>query len=107
MDIADDAGYFPGLGLPGEKAIGVDIGPQNHIALVDTSKTLDGGAVEPDPLLNDLLQPAHGDGHILDRAHDVRELQTDEPHVVGLDPVQNLPLIRKHFAPLSNNRLQN
>ena len=66
--------------LPGDDGKGVQVGHEVHVALADARKALDRRAVEPDAVLEQVADLADRDGHALDHAHDVGELQVDKAH---------------------------
>src|SRR3989338_1985985 len=75
MDIADHP--CSAVVLPGQHRVRAHVRMQHHVALENARESFYGGAVEPDALLQRLLQPLGRDVDGLDHAVDVGELQLD------------------------------
>ena len=71
-------------GLPGDLGEGVHVRPQPLVALGDAGETLDRAPVEPGPVLDRTLELVERDGHRLDDAEDIGELELHEADVVLL-----------------------
>ena len=83
--VADDPGRTarPRRLLPRDLDEGGHVGHQVLIALRDPREALDRAAVEPGAVADRSLQLVDGDGHGLDVADDVRELELDEADSAG------------------------
>jgi hypothetical protein len=90
LEVADKARDAPVLGPPGQDRVGGRVGLEEHVRLLDPGEPLDGGAVKPDPLGQGLLGLRRGDGDVLWQPLDIRELEPDELHQVGVYPLEQL-----------------
>jgi len=86
IHVADDASRASGTGalLPRNLGERSHVRHQVLIALGDPGEALDGRAVEPGPVPHRAFELVDRDGHGLDDAHDVRELELNEPDALRL-----------------------
>jgi hypothetical protein len=82
VDVADQPGHLAGDLLPGVEHIGVQVGLEQHVRLLDAGEALYRRSIEHDLSVDGLLEFALGHFHVLDDAHDVGELQAQKAHLV-------------------------
>src|SRR5919199_2579636 len=88
------------LTVPRNDCVGIEVGHKVHIAFGDPRKSLDRRAVEPDAMIEHILDLADRNRHILDDADDVGKLQVEELDVLLLNQIANLVLRVTHvYAP--------
>jgi len=105
VDIADDPGPQRQIVAgPGQGTVGAHIRPQEHVRFLDAGEPLDGGTVEPHPPAQRIFQPVRGDRHAFGGAHDVRELEIDEPDVFVLHILENGLVV--HGSSCSRRRME-
>ena len=96
VHVADQAGHLTVAGPPGEDGEGVQVGVQVLIRLVDADKTLDGGAVEHDLVVDRLLNLGGGDGNVFQLTEDVGELEADKLNILLMDDADDIFLGVRH-----------
>jgi hypothetical protein len=94
-DVAEHPADPGGLAAPGQQLEGGRVRPGQHVRLVDPGETLDGRAIEADPLGERPLKLGGSDRHGLQIAKHVREPQpdkTDVPFLQGTEDEFFLPV---------------
>ena len=92
VDVADDACRATRAGAlePRDLREGPHVRHEVLVALGDPGKALDRRAVEPRAVADRALELVDRDGHRLDGAHDVGELELDEADALGLGALDEL-----------------
>ena len=103
-DPADHAGGRVFARLPGDDREGREIGHQVHVGFGDAGESGDRGAVDPLAAFDDVLEDAGRNRDALDDAHDIGELEIDEPDLLALDAVEDLFLGRSRARELLHRR---
>jgi hypothetical protein len=85
------AGYSPRQDLERRR-----VRLRQHVRLVDAGETLDGGAVEADPLGEGPLELGRRDGDRLEEAQHVGEPQPHEPDVALLERPEHEVFLLAH-----------
>ena len=101
IHIAEHTGNLSALGSPGQYHPGIGIGIKIHIRLTQSFKSVYGGAVKHDLIIERLLKLACRDSHILKIPENIGKLQTDEFNVLFLCKCQYLFLCVFHKPFLS------
>ena len=95
VDVADDfGGAVVVAALPGDDAEGFEVRVEEHVAFVNAREALDTRAVEPQTVVDRVAELVERDMDVLDDAHDVGELQADEPYVGRLGLLEHALLHR-------------
>ena len=93
VDVADQpADPFAGVLRPRQHPEGRQVGPEEHVRLLDPDEALDRRAVEHDLAVQRRGELAVRDLDVLDDAEDVGELQAHELHVRALRQLEDLRL---------------
>src|SRR5690606_18751545 len=98
---AEDAGGREFTALPRHAAERGEVRLEVHVRFGDASETGDGGTIDPLAALDDVGEPLRREGHLLDDAHDIGELEVNELDPLALD-------LRKDFfgiRPFAQQRL--
>ena len=77
---------------PGKHLEGGQVGLGDHVALMDTGESLDGGSVEAHALVDALIELRRGDLEALQPAEHVGEPELDKAYVILLHRFQNITL---------------
>ena len=102
MDIADQPGHPAVAGPPGKNGEGVQVRVEILVRLVDPHEPLDGGAVKHDLVVDRLLDLRRSNGHVLQLAENIGELQANELHILLFDFANDVFLCVQHCkTPLS------
>ena len=96
IDVADKAGHLAVLRPPGEYHKGIQVGIEVLVGLIDPHKTLDGGAVEHDLVVDRLLDLRRGERHVLELTENIGELHADKLDVLFFDDADNVFLGVRH-----------
>ena len=98
VHVADHFGGGPvRIAFPGDDAEGIEVRIEEHVALVDAREAFDARTVEPQAVVDRVAKLVEGDMDVLNNAHDVGELQTDESHV-GRRGLLEHALLRRNFV---------
>ena len=90
QDVADQAADVLAVDLPGKHLEGARVGHGHEIALVDPREAFDGRAVDPDALVERLLEHAQGDSDALHLSQDVEEPEVNHLHPALLAELHDL-----------------
>ena len=90
IDVANEPGGLALGGHPGQHREGGQVRMQVLVALVDAGEALDGAAVDHDLVADHLLDLGLGDGHVLELAEDVGELEADELDILFVDDADDV-----------------
>ncbi len=105
LQVAEHAGGAGALAAPRQHLERRGVGLGEHVRLEDPRETLDGRAVEPDPLGERPLELRGRDRHRLERAEDVGEPQPHEADVALLDRPEHELLLAVHVPILPHLRV--